>query len=437
VVRWAGIVAVIVAFTPHLAWAGSFVVINWRFAHDREALQSDPTTPDYYRKTLAEAGRWVHEHVEPGATILSRWKEVALETPAHNVIDVDPQMTPDNFDRTIRDYDVRFVVSVVWQTGVRENETQIEYSSRYSFIPVHRVGTVEILRVEPRSYAPATVDTVRSDGDSLHLFRTALRLLRRGDPVVAESLLVAVERRMGRYASIVYQQAVARALAGNLDEAMYLFERVRSIPQAGSILQQAWYHQEIITRLRTANAATTADERARGYHLVAINYWELGFRGQAFRMIDSALGVQPKFFPALIFGAIFRYQDGSIDAAEALLAKAEAEQPVNPLVMTMQDVLTAERARRASNSVDVQAAQWQRQAKAFTNVDMREDAIDAWRGLLLVRPDDPEALRGLTILMGEKRRFGPALGYARRWVAAMPNDAQAIETMADLERRWQ
>lgn len=437
VVRWSSVVAVLLAFVPHLVWAGSYYVNNWRFAHDREALQAEASTPDYYRKTLADAGRWVNDHVEPGATILSRWKEVALETPAQKVIDVDPQMTPDNFDRTIRDYNVRYVVSVVWQTGVRENETQIEYSSRYAFVPVHRVGTVEVLRVETRSFAAASMDTVRSDDDSLRVYRTALRLLRRGDPVVAESLLVSVERRMGRYASIVYQQAVARALAGKLDEAMTLFERVRSIPQAGSILQQAWYHQEIIARLRAAHAAPSVDERAKGFHLVAINYWELGFRGQAFRMIDSALGVQPRFFPALIFGAIFRYQDGSIDAAEALLTKAEKEQPMNPLVMTMQDVLKSERTRRASSSPEVQAAQWRLQARSFTGVEMREDAVDAWRGLLQVRPEDPEALRGLTILMGEKRRFGPALDYARRWAAAMPNDPQAAEAVADLERRWQ
>ncbi len=426
----------LIAFGPHVVWAGSYVSMNWRMAHDRETLMADGQTPDYYRKTLAAAGLWIRENLEPGTTIISRWKEVALEAGDRFVLDVDPQMTPDNFDRTIRDYGVRYVAAVTWPTGLRENEMQLAYSSKYLFVPVHRVGSVEILRVEPRVDHPSGTTVVRSTDDSVVVFRTALRILRRGEPAVAESLMLSVERRMGRFASIVYQRAVAKALAGRLDEAMELFERVRSIPQAGSLLQQAWYHQEIIARWRAARSLPPGDERATKFHVISVNYWELGYREQSYRMIDSALAAQPEFFPALIFASIFRYQDGDQAQAEAYLRRAAEVQGANPLVTTMRLVLDEEAQWTQAKNADQRADVRRRQAQAFMMVTMREDAVDAWLAVLEQRPEDQGALASLYQLMLDKRRFGPAREYARRWLAASPGNLQAAEALADLERRW-
>lgn len=434
--KLAAIATVLAAFLPHAVWAVSYFAINGRMAHDRERLLQDPSAPDYYRKTLAEAGKWIREHVEPGVTVLSRWKEVALEAGDRYVLDVDPQMTPDNFDRTLRDYDVRYIASVTWMSGLRENETQLEYSSKFRFVPLHRVGSVEILRVEPKDTARSAPQVIRSTDDSVVVFRTAVRMLRRSDPAVAESLLLSVERRMGRFASIVYQRAVAKALAGRLDEAMEVFERVRSIPQAGSLLQQSYYHTEIISRWRAAQTLPPGDERATRFHVVAVNYWELGYREQAYRMIDSSLAAQTDFFPALIFASIFRYQDGQANAAMEFLRRASDLQPANPLVTTMRLVLDEERRWTSALTRERRADVRRRQAQAFMMVNMREDAVEAWRGVLLELPNDVPALAAMTGLMEDKRRFGPARAYARRWVEASSNSPEASERLEALERRW-
>jgi tetratricopeptide (TPR) repeat protein len=434
--RPVAIVAVLLAYVPHTVWATAYFAINGRMAHDRERLLQDPGAPDYYRKTLAEAGRWLRENVEPGATILSRWKEVALEAGDRHVLDVDPQMTPDNFDRTIRDYDVRYIASVTWLSGLRENETQLEYSSKYRFVPLHRAGSVEILRVEPKDTARSAPQMVRSTDDSVVVFRTAVRMLRRSDPAVAESLLQAAEQRMGRFASIVYQRAVAKALAGRLDEAMEIFERVRSIPQAGSLLQQSYYHTEIISRWRVARGLPPGDERATRFHVVGVNYWELGYREQAYRMIDSSLASQPGFFPALIFASIFRYQDGQTAPARSFLQRASELQPANPLVTTMRLVLDEEERWASARTAEQRADARRRQAQAFMMVNMREDAVDAWRGVLQEVPNDVPALAAMTGLMEDKRRFGPARAYAQRWVEASANAPEARERLEALERRW-
>ena len=193
---------------------------------------------------------------------------------------------------------------------MRENETQLEYSSLYDFQSVARFGNIEILELQAKQKGPSVFRTVSSDDDSLEVFRAALRILRRGEPAVAESLLVGVERRLGRWGSIVFHRAVAKSLAGHAEEAMELFRRFRTMPQAGSFIQQAWYHQEILDRYRQAQEAEYPDERAQKFHVVAVNYWELGYRAQSFRMLDSALAAQPTFFPALIFGAVSRQTPG-------------------------------------------------------------------------------------------------------------------------------
>lgn len=430
------IATALIAFVPHTVWAMAYFTINGRMAHDREHLLQDPTVPDYYRKTLAEAGRWILEHVEPGVTILSRWKEVALEAGDRYVLDVDPQMTPDNFDRTLRDYDVRYIASVTWLSGLRENETQLEYSSKFRFVPLHRAGSVEILRVEPKDTSLSAPQVIRSTDDSVVVFRTAVRMLRRSDPAVAESLLQAAEQRIGRFSSIVYQRAVAKALAGHLDEAMEVFERVRSIPQAGSLLQQSYYHTEIISRWRAARVLPPGEERATRFHVVAVNYWELGYREQAYQMIDSSLAAQKDFFPALIFASIFRYQDGQASAAMEFLRRASDLQPANPLVTTMRLVLDEEKRWSSAPTREQRADVRRRQAQAFMMVNMREDAVDAWRGVLQELPDDVPALSAMTGLMEDKRRFGPARAYAQRWVAASSNAHEARERLEALERRW-
>jgi tetratricopeptide (TPR) repeat protein len=217
---------------------------------------------------------------------------------------------------------------------------------------------------------------------------------------------------------------------------MELFERVRAIPQAGSLLQQAWYHQEIISRWRAARSLPPGDERATKFHIVAVNYWELGYREQAYRMIDTALQARPDFFPALIFASIFRYQDGDPAAARSYLIRAEAEQSANPLVTTMRLVLEEEDRWRAATTAVQRAEIRRRQAQAFMMVNMREDAIDAWRAVLDEQPNDPVARAALTGLMEDKRRFGPARAHARAWVAAAPNDPQAAARLEALERRW-
>ncbi|OGU70717.1 MAG: hypothetical protein A3H45_08145 [Ignavibacteria bacterium RIFCSPLOWO2_02_FULL_55_14] len=440
-VRWTAVGLAIVCLFPNVAWASSFVANNWRFAHDpnllKPARESEAELPDYYYKRLSAPGRWISAHADKNAIVLSRWKEIALWLEGRDVLDVDPQMTPDSFDRTLRDYRVQYLASVRWRVGLRENETQIEYSSRYDFVPQMESGSVEVLKVVPKKEERIVKADISADADSPTMFRTALRLLRRGEPTEAESLLVRVEQRMGRYGALVYHTAVAKALAGRYDEALAVFEKFQSIPQAGSFLQQAWYHQEIISRIRGAQAAAFPEDRATKFHIIAVNYWELGYRASCFRMIDSSLAVQPSFFPALMFASIFHYQDGDVASSAAYWERARRVNATNLLVEHMKAVLEADRDLRKARDDAERIRQHQHKAVAFLAMDMREDAIDEFLAILDIQPAHRQALRNLVGIYTDKRRYGPAREYAQRLVEASPNDRGARELLKDLEVRWE
>ncbi len=425
---------------PNVSWATSFFWNNVRFAHDRQdftrEIDEDPQMPEYYLKDLPGAGAWIVGHSRPEDAVLCRWKELGLWLEGRPVLDVDPQMTPDSFDRMLRDYAVKYVATIRWRNGIRENETQLEYSSFYDFASVAAFGSIEILEVRPKRRGPSEFRAISSDADSLVLFRTALRILRRGDPAVAESLLVRVEQRMGRWGVVVFHQAVAKALAGHDSAALGLLQRFRTMPQAGSFVQQAWYHQEILDRYRRAEAAVYPDERAQQFHVVGVNYWELGYRAQAFRMIDSALAGQPAFFPALIFGAIFSYQDGDHDKAEDYFARAEAANSSNLLVVQLARVFEADRrlgkARTAADSI----AALMEKASGFLTMDMRDDALATWIAITTIDSTHRETLRALARTYAEKRKFGPSRQWARSFVRLYPQDKEMEEFLVDIERRW-
>ncbi|MEK6651207.1 MAG: hypothetical protein AABY75_09530, partial [Bacteroidota bacterium] len=59
--KWVALPCIVLAFGSHLVWAGSYFVNNGRLAHDRERLLAEEAPPEYYRKTLADAGRWLRE----------------------------------------------------------------------------------------------------------------------------------------------------------------------------------------------------------------------------------------------------------------------------------------------------------------------------------------------------------------------------------------
>jgi len=437
---------VAVALVPNVAWIQSFVRNSWEYRRSPgafyEAVSRDPVYPESFTKPLDLAARWIVAHSDSTARVLTRWKETAFWLEGRKVVDADPQITPDAFDYLIRNYGVRFVVSLVSRGGLREHEALFAQSVRYRFVTAYRIANVEVVRVLRRAQDGPLAEEISPSGpvtreDSARMdFARALALLEDGRPAVAETLLTHLGGRIGRYGAIVFHIGVAKEFADHLPEAEKLFERFRSIPQAGSYLQQAWYHQEIIARLRRAEAAATPPDRANLFYVVAVNEWEVGFRHRALQLLDRAIREDSSFYPALIFKSIFEYKLGNLRGSRRMLAFAARFAPSNLLTTSLDTALmlsdSITRLRDAGAVIPLVL----HRAGVLASMSLREEAIDDLLEVLRADPSNLVALRMAADLFYAKGIDEPALRIYRQLSSIGSSNAEVAARLAALERRW-
>ena len=429
----------LILVVPNLVWVQSYVRNSSGYRASPEqfaaAIVQSGQGPELFAKPLSVAGRWIADHSDPSTVILTRWKELALWTEGRKIIDADPESTPDQFDSYLRIYDVGFLVSTVSRAGLREHEFLCERSLRFAFETVFRSGNVEVMKVLPRE--AAVLPVLQAGGETNRIeFARALQLLDGGRPAEAETLLTQLGRRLGRYGAIIFHIGVAKEFAGRLDDAADEFARFRFVPQAGSYIQQAWYHQEIIARVRTAEASTNPEERADRLHVVGINYWELGFRGQALRMLDRAIGADSGFYPAIIFSAIFRYQVGDAEGAKTFLRHAREIGGKNLLSISLANVLSLTDSLALKENATGKSAIRLRRAQVLIAMGLRDAAIDDLRAVLAVDPESREALHQLAAICMLKRYEAPAMQILERLERLGALTPEESAQVAELRKRW-
>ncbi len=432
----------VILLLPNLVWIQSYVRNSLSFGADPVALyrkiSTAPAYPEQFAKPLHLAAEWLKSNTPPSAVITSRWKEIGYWTGGRKVIDTDPNVTPDHFNQMVRNYNVRYVVTIASRVGLWEHEALFVQSGKYTFRHVHSVANVGIFEVHPQGKRHDDPPAVSTRADSVRLqFSAALRLLDGGTPEVAETLLTRLVARVGRYGAIIFHIGVAKEFAGHLDDAARQFEGFRAVQQAGSYIQQAWYHQEIIARLHAAEQTTLAEDRANRFHVVAVNYWELGFRRQSLRLLDRAIQSDSSFFPAHIFSAIFRLKLGEHARARIDYERAKALAAENVLVSGVNAVLqTTDSLRRNPDPVTT-VALLRRRGEAFGEMGMWDDVIDDMLAILALYPDDPAALRKLGDLFSLKSHLEPAFRMYARLEALNRTDEVVHSRLEELRRRWE
>ena len=405
-----------------------------------ERIADDPYYPESFTKPLDLAAHWIVTHSDSSAPVLTRWKETAFWLNGRKVLDADAQITPDLFDQLLRNYGVEFVVSLVSRGGLREHEVLFAQSLRFRFATAYRVANVEVVRVIPRGgpegpgpggRTPVTRDdSVRAD------FARGMALLEEEQPAKAESLFTRLSRRIGRYGALMLHIGIAKEFAGHLTAADSVFAQFRYVPQAGSYLQQAWYHQEITARLRRAEAAAVPQLRANLYHIVGVNEWEVGFRNRALQLLDESAAADSGYYPALIFKAIFDYELGRLDDARVMLERARPYAPDNILTTGLDSVLQASAQLTRAGGSPVGIPLMLRRGRLLEAMSLREEAIDDFLHVLRLDPDNREALRRVADLYFLKAIYEPAFRYYRRLAALGGADSAVSDRLRTLEQRW-
>ncbi len=436
------VICLTVLMAPNLAWTATYVSNNFRYEQASldffNRMSTLPFTPELFSRPLDLAGKWLAQNAGSSEVVVCRWKELAMWTDGRLVLDADPQTTLDEYEGLLRDYRVQYIVTVLSRGGLREYESQFARSVKFDFVTVQRIANIEVIRVYPKKEGNASEQAKSDSADfaGRSLFDKALRLIQLDRPVEAETLLTNLPDQFRTQVPILLNIAIAREFEGHLVEAERILERFRLIQQAGSAVQQAWYHQELIARIRDAARIPTGTAKAEMFHRVALDYWQLGYRRQCMRFLDSSIVQDGTFFPALIFKAICAAQLGDTTTLRKALDKARAFDPMNVLVKGLESIKDERSQLARSNDPHEVIAVRIAMAGQLRAIGLREEAIDELLASLKRNPDNVQVLRMLVAIYEEKGRYAPAVFYLKRLVELHPEDVTLREEMTGLKSRW-
>jgi len=423
---------------PNLVWARSFITNGRAYASDAKSFAANAAnqarSPEQFTLPFHLVGKWIAEHSAPNDAIICRWKELFFWMNGQKVIAFDPEIVPESFDNLVRDYRATYLVSVVSTKYLREFEVLINMSSRFRFETVYRIGNVEVLKILPKDIPHPVVqeEGARSSSDSIRAdFAHALALLNTNAAAQAESLFQSITNRIGTFGPVILYAGIAKEFAGSLDAAESSLQHFRTQPQAGSFVQDAWYHLEIIARLRAANSKQNPSERAAKFNELAVNYRELGFKKQSYTMLTRSLESDSLFFPSLILTGVFFLQDGQMDSARKFLRAARRIDSTNTLARHLWEIAhypfdspPTDRATQLSRRLVA--------ARLFEECGMREDAIDMYLAVLREAPANESALRNLSAIYEIKLRYSLALEYTIKLLERRSSDAALIDQQSRL-----
>jgi tetratricopeptide (TPR) repeat protein len=351
---------------------------------------------------------------------------------------------PDQFDYQIRDYGVKYVVAVHWESNLNECEPLFAKSKKYEFDPVYKVGNVQIFEARRKAelfgkngnlnfaYHKARPAKL-SDIDSS--YNKALRLME-DDPVRAESAFKSLILRIKGSAVMEYYLGITKEFLGQLDSARIIFGKFSSFMQAGVFAQMAWQHQEIISQLERANSANNPYERIMIFHLLAKRYWDMGYCKQAIKMLNRSLEVDSMYAPVIESYAVYSFQQGDTLSAERYLQKVQKIESYNIFVNNFISTLQYVRALRTTADPVKQRSLRLKIAESYIATGLLENAIDELQELLYFDRSDFKAMRLLGELYEVKNLYEPALRWYKTSLMLDPADSITKRRISALNTRF-
>ena len=441
-INGSGALALFILLIPNVGWEVIYVSNNCRNGRSPlefyESIRSLPAYPELYARPFQLAGALIDRKADLAGVIVCRWKELALWTNGRRVLDTDPQATLDEFNGLLRDYRVQYVVTVYSRGGLRDYESQFARSGEFRFVTVDRIANIEIVRVFPNGEEKGAqsggTDSAEFAGRST--FDKALQLIQEDRSQQAESLLTRLPEQFQRQVPVQMNIAIAKEFEGELDSADNILARFRGLQQAGSAVQQAWYHEQLIAALRNAGTLPRGPERADLYHRAALDLWNLGYRRQSMRFLDSAIAADHQYFPPFAFRAVCAMQIGDTLSSRRSLETARRLDPTNVFVTTLGSILDLK--ARLARARELRTVDSLRYEIAFRTraIGIREESIEELLAILGQVPDDEKALRLLVDVYVEKERYEPARFYLSKLVLLKPQDESLGKELKELESRW-
>jgi len=128
---------------------------------------------------------------------------------------------------------------------------------------------------------------------------------------------------------------------------------------------------------------------------VAGDYWSLGFRRQAERVLRRAIETDPGFPPMLVFGIYFDLQRKDTVSATSRLRHLRSIAFSHPAVNLFGNLLASEEAAKKEKDLSRSLAQREIVAQSYEKLGLTESAIDELTDILDRNPRRLSALRSL------------------------------------------
>jgi tetratricopeptide (TPR) repeat protein len=439
VIRNATIVFLSLLVLPNMVWLQSFVKNSWQYRQSPETfylkLREEKNPPEMFTKPLHLVAAWIVQHSDSSTVILSRWKELAVWLQGRKLVESNPRIMRDQFYYQLRDYGVKYIVAVRWRAPINEYETLFVQSDRFVFIPVYTVGNVDVYEVQLKEISSSEKGIVVPDSNIRSSYDQALSVLE-DEPLKSEGMLKELVAGTEGYTMVTFHIGVAKEFAGQLDSAAAIFENFRSLPQAGSYLQQASYHLENILLLKQTMDTNLPWGNAQRFNELATRYWGLGYRKQAMNMLQRSLEVDPQYFLSHVFAAYYSLQQRDTLSARKSLNQAQALDSTNSFVKGFAMLLRYYDSLACITDCSQQNVLRLKIVDSYLALGLQENAIDELQNLLYFDPTNQPALHLLAELFEMKRRYEPALRSYRTILTINPANNEVRQKVHELSARF-
>lgn len=421
---------------PNIGWVQNFISNNIQYSKSPEELfnkfKTENRYPEIFTRPFHLAAKWIVENSDSSDNVFSFWKELSIWLEGRKIV-TGSLMTPWNLiDYRLRDYEIKYIVSVYWLAAMNEYESYFANSKRFTFELVHRVANVQIFSVKKKDLTLHKENVGEDNVDEQ--YNKAMKLIEI-DPMQAKLLLFDLLKKKRGSSVMSFNYAVALEFSGQLDSAKKVFEKFLYQQQGGIYMGRAWFHRENIYLLENISNSMTTYEKAYKFHNVASRYWDMGYRYQAMRMMRLALKIDSVFFPALISASFYSFQMRDTLSAKMYIKKLQGNAPfdfrLNSFVIALQylDSLKYVSNKDHKNRLRLKIVE------LYLNAGLIDHAIDDLKEIIVDDQFNSDALALLGKIYEARCNYSLAVKYYQKLLTIDPTKEEIKKRVNDLKSK--
>ncbi|MFA6540383.1 MAG: hypothetical protein WCT99_02180, partial [Bacteroidota bacterium] len=376
-----GAIVVCILMIPNLVWSFNFIGTQHKLREDplgtfMDAVESNGLPVRHCEIPLPFAAEWLNRQNDSSAVVLSPYKELSFFLDNKKVYVLRGMVPVNLFNASIRDYNIRYIVSAIDNYDWRDYEYDFGLNRDYSFKKVFAKGAFEVYEVFP--YTPAIKNIGRYAG--------VLEEMKNGNDSAANDFFVKNHSLVAGHPDLTYLALVAKHAIGEFDSVNYLADRLYKKPQGLLNVQQASVHETIIQLRQMLNSYPyTSFQRANLSLAIGTRYWGLDMQKQAIFFTRKSLNEDSTYALSYVYNIVFAFQVHDTAFAYTVQRKMRRVFPEAELTDRIDTLLSAYTEYRSSLSSGEKARYLEKIFDSYNFLGFYDVAID--NGLLSLNFD--------------------------------------------------